>query len=128
MTLPRRRPAWIDKFIFALAGLRWSFSTQSSFWVHLPVAVAVLIAAAMLQVEAWRWSALVIVITVVWSAELLNTALEQIVRTLHPDHDERIGHALDAAAAAVLITAIGSVVIGLIVLGPPAWQAWVAES
>lgn len=114
--------AWRRKFAVALAGVLRSLRSQSSFWAHLPIALAVLAVAAWLQLEAWRWVAIVFAIALVLSAELFNTAIELLVKTLHPEHDERIGHALDAAAGAVLVASVGSVVIGLIVLAIPLWE------
>jgi diacylglycerol kinase len=117
------RAGWIAKFRVAAHGAMRSVRTQPSFWVHLPVALAVIVMAAWLRVELWRWAALVIVISVVLTAELINTAVEQMVAVLHPTKNERIGNALDAAAAAVGVAAAGAVVVGLLTLGPPLWQA-----
>jgi diacylglycerol kinase len=49
-----------------------------------------------------------------------------LVTVLHPNRDPRIARALDAAAAAVLVVAIASVIVGIIVLGPPLlqWLGW----
>ena len=113
------RLSWPKKFAVAISGIFWSARTQNSFWAHLPITVAVIALAAWLQVETWRWVAILCAITIVCSVELLNTSIEQLVKVLHPEHDEGIGRALDAAAGAVLVAAIGSVIIGLVVLGPP---------
>jgi diacylglycerol kinase len=114
---------WVNKFAVAMSGLVWSARTQNSFRIHLPLALAVLGAAAWLRIEAWRWVAIVFAITIVLSAELINTSIEQLVRVLHPQHDEGIKRALDTAAGAVLLVAIGAVIVGLITLGFPLWDA-----
>ena len=114
---------WGNKFAVALSGIAWSARTQTSFRVHLPIALAVLGVAAWLRIETWRWVAIVFAITIVLSAELFNTSIEQLVKVLHPQHDERIKHVLDAAAGAVLVVAIGAVVAGLVTLGLPLWDA-----
>ena len=119
---PRIGPAqhrWPAKFVAAISGLFWAVRTQNSFWVHLPVAAAVLAVAAWLQLESWRWVALLLAIGGVLTAELLNTATEELVKVVHPRYDRRIGHALDAAAAGVLVISCTAVLIGLIVLVPP---------
>ncbi|KAA1261899.1 Undecaprenol kinase [Rubripirellula obstinata] len=110
---------WRNKFGYAFAGIRDSFLTQASFWVHLPAAVVVIALAAFLQLESWRWAVLILCIAIVIAAELFNTAMEQVVVVLHPVRDPRIARALDAAAASVLVVAVASVAVGLIVLGPP---------
>ena len=84
----------------------------------MPVAVAVLLVATILQIALWEWVTLIIVIGTVFSAELANSAIEQIVKVVHPELDERIGQALDAAAAAVLAVSISAAVVGVVVLGP----------
>ncbi|MGB7345121.1 MAG: diacylglycerol kinase [Pirellulaceae bacterium] len=114
--------AWRNKFACAIAGGFWAFRTQSSFWVHIPITAMVFALAALLKIGPIQWTAIVLATMVVFAAELLNTAIEQIVKVLHPDHDPNIGHALDAAAAGVLVTAIGAVAVGLITLGPPLIQ------
>ncbi|TWT81785.1 Prokaryotic diacylglycerol kinase [Planctomycetes bacterium CA13] len=111
------RSSWAHKFAVAFRGLGISICDQSSFWVHLPIAVAVLIIALFLHLETWRWAMLVCMITIVLSAELMNTAIERLCKRLHPEHDEVIGNVLDTAAAAVLVAGLGAAVVGLIVIG-----------
>ena len=113
---------WPAKFGHAFRGLVVSIKQQNSFWVHIPVATAVLALAGILQVESWQWVSLVFAIALVIAAELMNTAVEQIVKVVHPDHDTRIGQALDAAAASVLVTSVVAVAIGLIIFLPPLWR------
>lgn len=117
------RQSWLAKFKVAIVGLREAIRSQPSFWVHLIAATMVLILAAWLQVESWRWVALTIVITSVIAAELINTSIETLVRVIHPQQHPQIGHALDVAAAAVLVTSGGAVVVGLVTLGVPLYQA-----
>ncbi|TWU41373.1 Undecaprenol kinase [Novipirellula aureliae] len=119
-----RRKSWQRKYAVAFRGLWISIHDQRSFGIHLSIAAMVLILAATMRLEAWRWAALVCVITLVFSAELMNTAIERLVKRLHPEHDSQIGDALDTAAAAVLVAAIGAVFAGVIVLGPPLLE-WV---
>lgn len=117
-----QRPGWVAKFSVAIRACLRAVRDEPSFWVHLPVATAVLVVAGWLQIEPWRWAVLVIAITSVLTAEMFNTAIEQLVKALHPEHDQRIGQALDSAAAAVLLASIGAVVVGLITLAMPLWD------
>jgi diacylglycerol kinase (ATP) len=54
----------------------------------------------------------------VWTAEALNTAFEFLADVASPEFHPLVQHSKDVAAGAVLIAAIGSVVIGILVLGP----------
>jgi diacylglycerol kinase len=90
---------------------------QSSFFVHLPVACFVLAAAAQLRVTTIEWCLLVLCITIVLTAELLNAALETLARSITQEFHPEVRDALDIAAAAVLVASLGSVVVGLLILG-----------
>lgn len=118
MALPQRKSAgWSQKFLHALRGLRVGSQGQSSFVVHVPTACFVLAAAAQLRVTALEWCVLVICITLVLTAELLNCALERLARAVTQEYDERVRDALDVSAAAVLVAALGSIVVGSVILG-----------
>jgi diacylglycerol kinase (ATP) len=64
----------------------------------------------------WCW--IILAIVVVWTAEALNTALEFLTDAASPDYHPLVQKAKDVAAGAVLISAVGAAVIGLIILGP----------
>ena len=53
-----------------------------------------------------------------WTAEALNTAFEFLADVASPDFHPLVKHAKDVAAGAVLISAVGSVIIGMLVFGP----------
>jgi diacylglycerol kinase len=110
---------WIDKFREAADGVVYGVRTQESLRVHVAFTLAVIAVAAALQVESWRWAVLVLCIAVVVASELFNSAIEQLVRTLHPQRDPAIAAVLHMAAAGVLVNSVAAVIIGLIVLGPP---------
>lgn len=110
---------WVAKFRDAGEGLVQGVRTQESLWVHCGCAVAVVALAAALQVEPWRWGLLVLCIASVIASELFNSAIEQLVRVLHPQRAPAIALALHLAAAAVLVVSLAAVLVGAIVLGPP---------
>ncbi len=113
---------WKKKFIAAGNGFAIGVRTQNSFLVHGPIAIAVVAIAAWLRLEPWRWTALIVCIGSVIAAELFNSAIEELVRVLHPGRDQRIGRSLDMAAAGVLVLSIAAGAVGLIVIGPPLWN------
>jgi diacylglycerol kinase len=113
---------WQRKFGCAIRGLMVGVQGQDSFSVHLPIAVLVLGLSAFLRLHLWQWCVLLLCIATVVSAELFNTAIEILVRKIHPDQDDSIGRALDIAAAAVLVMAAGAAVVGTLVLGNALWE------
>lgn len=96
--------------------MRFAVQGESSYWVHLPVAVCVAAVAAWLGATPWHWCAIVFAITIVISCEMLNTAIERLLKQLHPDRHPAIGQALDISSAAVLVASIGAAIIGIIIL------------
>lgn len=62
--------------------------------------------------------AIILAIGLVFSAELMNTAIEAVLDFLRKEHHEDIGKAKDIAAAAVLLAALTSGAVGLIIFGP----------
>lgn len=68
-----------------------------------------------------EWAVIVLVVTLVWTVEFINTALEAVVDLASPQQHPLARVAKDVAAAAVLLASVGSVVIGLLILGPPLW-------
>jgi diacylglycerol kinase len=106
---------WKQKFGHAFRGLRYGIRGQDSFWVHLPAAIAVLLLGILLRLQRWEWCAVLVCIAIVVAAELGNTAIEMLVRRLHPERHQDVGQALDTAAAAVLVVSLAAVLVGCIV-------------
>jgi diacylglycerol kinase len=61
---------------------------------------------------------LILTIVLVIAAEGLNTAVETLVDFISPGHDPRAGKIKDLTAGAVLVTAIGSIVVGFLIFLP----------
>jgi diacylglycerol kinase len=85
------------------------------------VSTAVLLLGLWLHITRQEWAILILTIMAVWMAEFMNTALEAVVDMVMPDLHPLAKVAKDIAAAAVLVGAIGAVLIGLLILGPPLW-------
>jgi diacylglycerol kinase len=113
--VPRR--SWSDKLADSLRGIRTGIRGESNFAVHLVMAAAVILVAALLQVTREEWCLLVMCIAAVLAAEYFNTSLERLARVVDRNHNPNIGAALDMASAAVLIAAIGAAIVGCVVFG-----------
>lgn len=102
----------------ALQGLAHLVRTQPNARLHLLTAGLVCAAGMTVGLSRAEWVWVSVAIALVWSAEAFNTALEELADALHPARDPGVGRAKDAAAAAVLITALGAAVIGMLVFIP----------
>ena len=112
---------WSCKFGDAFRGLWRAVRSQNSFAVHLTVATAVIVAAAVLRVSLVEWCLLVGAIGFVLTAEVFNTAIESLARAHDVGRHPRIRDALDMASAAVLVAAITAALIGATVFLPKLW-------
>jgi diacylglycerol kinase len=83
--------------------------------------VCVIALGAWLSLSRIEWAILALTMGLVWTAEFFNTALEAVVDLASPDIHPLAKVSKDVGAAAVLIAAITSVVVGLAILGPPLW-------
>jgi diacylglycerol kinase (ATP) len=112
----------IQSFRHAVHGIILMLKSQHNAWVHATASVIVLLVGALLGLSPHEWCWLVIAILSVWTAEALNTALEFLANVASPEFHPLVAKAKDVAAGAVLISAIGSVAIAALVLGPYAFK------
>ncbi len=105
---------------YAIEGLGYALRTQRSLRLHLGIAVAVAVLIAWLQVPPLEAAVVVLAVVLVITMELLNTAVEALVDLLvERNHHVLAKMAKDIAASAVLVTAVGTAMVGILILGPP---------
>jgi diacylglycerol kinase len=107
----------IQSFRYAFSGWYYVLRVEPNARIHAAISVAVVAIGLWLRIERLEWAALILTMMIVWMAEFTNTAIEAVPET-HPL--ARV--AKDVAAATVLIGALGAVLVGLLILGPPLWQ------
>ena len=72
-----------------------------------------------MRISPAEWALIALAIVCVWVAEALNTSIEFLVDLASPERHPLAAKAKDVAAGAVLIAAIGSVIVAVLVFGPP---------
>jgi diacylglycerol kinase len=108
----------IDSFKYAFNGLRWLLKNEHNSRIHLLAAVVAILMGILLKINPAEWSIIFIVIGIVFLTELLNTALETLSDIVKPEWNELIRNVKDCAAAAVLISAIISIIAGGLIFIP----------
>jgi diacylglycerol kinase len=98
-------------------GLAWA--EGSSYVVHAVSAALAVGLAAYLQLGPIQWALVVIAITLVLVAELLNSALERVSRAVTSEWHPVIRDALDVSSGAVLVAATGAAVLAALIFLPP---------
>jgi diacylglycerol kinase (ATP) len=108
----------VRSFTHAFRGLGMMLRSQHNAWVHLAATIAVIVTGFVFQISRGEWCWIVLAIVGVWTAEALNTAFEFLCDVASPQFHPMVKHAKDVAAGAVLICALGAVMIGLLVFVP----------
>jgi len=108
----------VRSFRYAINGIALMLKSQHNAWLHATASVAVILVGIFFHISSSEWCWLVLAIMAVWTAEALNTALEFLADVASPEFHPLVKSAKDVAAGAVLISAVGSVVIALLVFGP----------
>ena len=92
--------------------------SQHNAWIHAAATIVAVAAGFYLQLTKAEWCWIILAIISVWTAEALNTAFEFLTDVASPEFHPLAEKAKDVAAGAVLITAIGSVLLGILIFGP----------
>ena len=108
-------------FQYAFEGWWYVLRTQHNAWIHAVITLAVAGVGLWLKLPLRDWAVLILTFMAVWMAEFMNTAIEAVVDMTMPDVHPLAKIAKDVAAAAVLVGALGAVLIGLLLLGPRLW-------
>ncbi len=107
--------ALLRSFRCAFAGIGWALRTQRNLRIHALATFCVISLGFAVNLSAGKWCVILGCIGLVWMAELMNSALEILCDRITTEPDEQIRRAKDAAAGAVLICAIISVIVAALV-------------
>lgn len=105
----------LRSFRCAFAGIGWALRTQRNLRIHALASLCVISLGFWVNLAAWKWCAVLGCVSLVWMAELVNSALEVLCDRITTEPDEHIRRVKDAAAGAVLVCAIISVVVAALV-------------
>ncbi len=108
----------LRSFIVAFQGLKELFCSQRNFRFHIFASFIALVCCFFFEVKPHEWIAVLFLIAMILSVEALNTSIEYICDMISPEYHPLIKKIKDVAAAAVLLCAIISVVIGCIIFIP----------
>ena len=108
----------LKSFVYGWQGLMFVFRTQPNVWIHAIVTSLVIICGVLFDITRGEWALLLLTIALVWGAEIMNTAFEQLCDVVSPEYSERVKHCKDVAAASVMVCAWIAVVIGGVVFWP----------
>lgn len=105
-------------FKFAFAGVLFALRYNQNLRIHFFFAFIVIVASIFFHINAFEMGILGVMILLVISSEMLNTAIEEMVNFVVTEHKREAKIAKDVSAGMVLLTAIGSVVVGTLIFIP----------
>ncbi|MCE9603567.1 MAG: diacylglycerol kinase [Planctomycetia bacterium] len=109
--------SWRRKFHCAFRGLKRGMRGESSFFVHVFAAAAVVVAAGAFDADRYEWCLLGLCITTVFTAEMFNSSIEHLAKAVDRNFNPHLRDALDIAGGAVLLASLGAAALGLAILG-----------
>lgn len=108
----------IKSFSFAFDGLKFLLKHEHNTRIHFVATLLVIILGAYLKLHYFEWLIVILCIAAVWVVEIINSAIEQCCDLYSRAYHPKIKTIKDLAAAAVLITALTALIIGLIIFIP----------
>lgn len=103
---------------YARNGLKLIYKNERNFRIDLAVAILVVCAGIFFNISHFDWIAISLVISMVFISEVINSAIEALCDTVSQDFKINIKYAKDVSAGAVLVSALVSVITGIIVFLP----------
>ena len=105
-------------FGFAFEGIRLALVYNQNLRIDFLAAIIVIVLSVIFKVNAFEMGILGVMILLVICTEMINTAIEEVVDLLVSEHREQAKIAKDVSAGMVLLTAIGSLIVGFLVFTP----------
>ena len=111
-------PRLLKSFTYALKGLYKVFREEQNLRIQGTVAILVIALSFYFQIKPIEWCLILVCITMVLLMEILNSAVERVADVLRPRINNYVKEIKDIAAAAVMMAAIVSGIIGMIIFLP----------
>ena len=108
----------IRSFRHAIRGIFRMLRCQHNARIHAAATLLVLVTGFVCRLAAGDWCWIILAISIVWTAEALNTAFEFLADVASPSFHPIVRDAKDVAAGAVLITAIAASIIAALIFWP----------
>ncbi len=108
----------LRSFGHASQGIVTACKTEQNFRIHLLAAVIVMIVSFFSSLSRLEWTVVILLVSGMFMIELINTAIERVVDLISPDYHPLAKQAKDLAAAACLVYAVATIIIGSIIFLP----------
>lgn len=110
---------FIKSFIYAWSGLKNVVKNEQNMRIHLFISIIVISMSFILSISVTHKLILFVVVGIVLSLEVMNTAIERTVDLVTEEYHPLAELAKDISAAAVLLFSIVAVIIGIVIFYQP---------
>ena len=107
---------WVDSLGFCIEGILHGFKTEKHIRYHFVTAFFALIVSLILKLPAFEFALLVVSIVILLFAEMVNTAIEEVVNLLEENYNVRAKNAKDLAAGAVLVSSAAVTIVVVFII------------
>lgn len=108
---------WLNKFKYAFEGLYAALKFDKSIRLQFTIGLLTCIVGLIIGLSAFEWLLVVMMIFLVITVEIINSAIEQLVNMVSPNYSPQAKIVKDLGAAAVLMVSALAVVIVLFIIG-----------
>jgi len=108
----------LNSFLYAFSGLKTALKEEHNVRIHLVATVLVVALSLFLNINKYEWFAVIFAIGFVFAMELFNSSIENMADFISLEKNDTIRKIKDLSAAAVLVSAIAALIIGLIIFLP----------
>ena len=105
-------------FDYAIQGIHYAFRNQQNVRIHVLAAFLVIGAGIFFKLNPFEMGIVAVMILLVLVTEMINTAIEMMVDLITKEHREEAKIAKDVASGMVLVTALGSIIVGILIFLP----------
>lgn len=111
-----------DSIAHATNGLFWALQTQPNYRVHLVLALIAVLGGVFFSISYNEWLTIIVFIITGLIVETLNTSIEKMGDAVDKNVNEDIKISKDVSAAAMLLVALGAIVVSSIIFIPKILQ------
>jgi len=113
-----RRKQFINSLGHAFQGFQYLYRTQNNVRIHFMITLAIIVLSMILRISLIEWGLIILTMALVWITESFNTVYERLFDLVDPTINPIVKIGKDVSAAAVLISAIVSIIIGILIFVP----------
>lgn len=106
----------LRSFRYAFNGIAFAMRTENNFIYHILATLAIITTGIILRFTLTEWYIIIILIGLVYAAEIVNSAIEKLVDLAAPRYHYKAGLIKDMSAGGVLVISIAAFIIGLLII------------